>query len=82
MIITERQAEVLSYLVGLAPVGQPISVNHKTIKADLGMEHGLFYCFVRRLKNKAAVETVIPGRGATPCTMRVLKRPEAFEVKV
>jgi hypothetical protein len=81
VILTERQEEILSYLVGLAPIGEPIQVPHKWLETDFpGLDHSSFAQFIRRLLKRGAVEMSIKGTGATPSVLRVLKRPEEFEI--
>jgi len=80
-ILTERQEEILSYLCGLAPIGEPIQVKHKWLETDFpGLDHSSFAQFIRRLLKRGAVEISIKGTGATPSVLRVLKRPEEFEI--
>jgi len=81
MKMTERQAEVLSYILGLAPMGEPVQVKHKWLATDFHrMDHSNFGALVKAIIKRGAVEVVTTGIGATPSTLRVLKRPEAFEI--
>lgn len=80
--ISPRQEEVLSYLCGLAPVGEPIQVRNKWLVTDFANMHHTNFCIVvRRLVRKGAVEVLVKGTGSTPSVLRVVKRPEAFEFK-
>jgi len=78
--ISPRQEEVLSYLCGLAPIGEPVQVISKWLHVDLPrMDQKNFCQFVRKLIRKGAIEVAVHGAGATPSVLRVLKRPEAFK---
>jgi len=79
--ISERQEEVLSYLCGLAPLGETFQVKHRWLATDFGrMHHSNFYQLVKKLVKKGAVEIIAKGIGSSPSFLRVLKRPEAFTV--
>lgn len=81
MVITQRQEEVLSYIVGLAPIGQPFQVKHRWLATDfVRMNHSNFNQLIKVLVRIGAVKVVQTGIGATPSTLTVLKRPEDFEV--
>lgn len=76
-VITEKQEEMLSYLVGMAPVGQPFQVRHKWITQDFNwMDHSNFCQTVRRLMAEGCVERLTAGSACEPSWYRVLKRPE------
>ena len=80
--LTERQAEVLSYLTGLAPVGNPFRVSDKVQAQDMGhIDRGYFRAIIRKLEGKEVVERVQQGTGATAALLHVLKRPEAYTVR-
>lgn len=80
-VMTERQEEILSYLCGMAPIGEPIQIKHKWLETDFrGLDHSSFAQFIRRLVKHGAVEIAINGTGATPSVLRVLKRPEEFTI--
>lgn len=82
MIITQRQEMLLSYLTGLPPMGEPISCTGKMAEHDLGYRARQYYHDdFKRLLDIEAVSIIESRLGSRPCTMRVLKRPEAFEVK-
>lgn len=76
--ISPKKEIVLSYLVGLAPLGQPFRIE-KFVQKDLQIERNNLAQFVRRLAELGAIEQVDLRRGATGQTIRVLKRPEDFE---
>ena len=77
-VITERQEFVLSYLVGLGPVGTEVCCTNRQIEDDLGMSHWNFLKFMRKLIWKGAVKVSQPGRACNPTWYVVLRRPEEF----
>jgi hypothetical protein len=85
MGLTLRQEVVLSYLVGLAPPGTPLTVPGHWIEADIrgmktqqGMRHVNYQMTLRGLMKRGAIETVEERCGRRTRVIRVLKRPEAF----
>jgi len=76
--ISPKKEVVLSYLVGLAPLGTPFVVPHFA-ERDLQLSRLNLAQFIRRLCNLGAVEQAYLRKGASPQTIRVLKRPEDFE---
>lgn len=76
-ILTERQEEILSYMTGLAPVGQPFQVRHKWLLQDFNwMDHSAFHKCVRTMIDLGCVECVAIGRQGDPNWYRVMIRPE------
>lgn len=81
MVITERQEMILSYLVGLAPIGQAFGCERRHAVSDLGINApGVFNHAVNRLVDVGAVFIERRGIRGVPTQMRVMKRPEAFAV--
>lgn len=73
MPITPRAEELLSYMTGLAPVGEPFALSRKTVCADLGFRsHSNLSNRLRELKTIRAVREVDVGLWI------VQRRPEAL----
>ena len=80
--LTERQAEVLSYLMGIAPIRTPFQVQDKWLSQDLPhLDRGYIRSVVCDLEAKGAVERLVIGIASTSTVLRVLKRLEAYTVK-
>lgn len=72
-----RQEELLSYLQGLAPVGQPFEFRCATTARDLGLhEHGVVYVALRKLIAKGFVERLECDRSGAKGRLRILRRLE------
>jgi len=69
---------VLSYLVGLAPLGTPFVVEN-FVQKDLQISRINLAQFIRRLAKMGAIAQATLRKGSSPQTIRVLKRPEDFE---
>ncbi len=70
-----RQEELLSYLIGLAPVGSTIEVNRKQLLQDLGFsEPKSFYSALNKLIGGKYVKRISPGNAGTTGILVVLKR--------
>jgi hypothetical protein len=79
MIITERQEEVLSWLCGMAPIGETFAYERQHAAVDLGMNNpSVFNHAVNRLADVGAVAVESRGLHGIPSRMTVLKRPEDF----
>jgi hypothetical protein len=79
--LTEREEELLSYLVGLAPVGQEVQCRRIHVLADLEITHPAY--FSRDIKSLVIAKAIkVLGGGASyqPLALIVLQRPEAFKV--
>lgn len=80
-IITFRQEEMLSYFVGLAPIGQEVTIDMKIIRDDLGYTttRGV-YAATRRLRDVGAVTLHGRARSWQRTTWSCHRRPEEFRV--
>ena len=76
--ISPKKEIVLSYLVGLAPLGQPFVVEN-FVQKDLQISRLNLAQFIRRLAEMGAIAQATLRKGSSPQTIRVLKRPEDFE---
>lgn len=73
-----RQEELLSYLTGMAPVGEPFRFAPKHIMKDLGFNNReTTYRLLWRLCDQGCVERVDYGDARWPGRVRVLRRLEA-----
>lgn len=83
MRMHQPEAVMLSYLVGLGRVGEPIEIGLKELLSDLGLVHrAYFYRLLNRLIGLHAVRRIACGSGQTTGLLMVLKRPEqAFPIK-
>ncbi len=74
--LTARQEEALSYLIGLAPVGESFEVHIDTICADLGFKARFtWYQRLNPLVHAGYVRKVACGVGGTCGVLMVLRRP-------
>jgi hypothetical protein len=70
-----RQEELLSYLQGLAPVGQPIEFRCAQVARDLGLhENGVVYMALRKLIAKGFVERLDGEQSGAKGWLRVRRR--------
>lgn len=81
--LTERQEELLSYLVGLAPIGREFHCQRKDALKDLGWRHPTY--FSKDIKSLAIAKAIRIIEGGIENRNRqmllvVLKRPEQFTV--
>jgi len=76
--ISPKKEIVLSYLVGLAPLGMPFVVEN-FVQKDLQITRINLAQFIRRLADMGAIQQATLRKGSRPQTIRVLKRPEDFE---
>lgn len=78
MKLGDAQEVVLSYLTGLAPVGEPFEVRLRDAMADLGYrsKYG-WYCILNKLIAKRLVRRIACGAGGSTGVLVVLKRLEA-----
>lgn len=68
---------MLSYLCGLAPVGETVETKVATILADLGLKHRKsFYEHLARLVAAGCVRRISVGCRQTSGVLVVLRRPE------
>lgn len=76
MTNTERLEEVLSYLIGLAPVGQLFEIPRAYAMADLGICEWTFYVYLRELINQRYVKRFSCGASGSTGVLVVLRRME------
>lgn len=77
-VLGPRQEELLSYLQGLAPVGQPFEFRRGQVAGDLGFNaDGVLYEALRKLVARGFVERLGAGQSAARGRLRVLRRLEA-----
>lgn len=77
MGIHQPEEILLSYLCGLAPVGQTFEIQRKLLMADLGLKHAAYYYrLLNRLFELKAVQRVSCGASQGTGVLVVLKRPE------
>jgi hypothetical protein len=55
-MVSPRGEELLSYLIGLGPVGTPVRLDHRHVLADLGIRRTTMLGFVAKLITKDLVE--------------------------
>lgn len=73
-----RQEELLSYLQGLAPVGEMFEFRRAEVAADLGFNaYGILYEALRKLVRKGFVERLHVGQSNAKGTFKVLRRLES-----
>lgn len=81
MVITERQEQILSWLVGMAPLGQTFAYERRHAAADLGISNpSVFNHDLNRLSDVGAVRIESKGLHGIPSQICVMKRPEDFMV--
>lgn len=83
MVITERQEAVLSYFVGLGPVGSEVSYWRKELLQDLRIlpyHNSRFHRDMQRLVDVRALTILGRIAGGQYTTLQVLARPEAYTV--
>jgi hypothetical protein len=81
MVITERQEEILSWLVGMSPIGELFHYERRHACADLNISNpSVFNHDLNRLVDVGAVALESRGLHGIPSQMRVFKRPEDFTV--
>lgn len=72
-----RTEEFLSYLAGLAPIGQTFELCQKDMCADMGWQRKqTFYFHLNRLLALRAVRRVACGNRGSGGVLQVLRRPE------
>lgn len=80
-VITTRQEEILSWLVGMAPLGRTFAYERRHAAADLGISNpSIFNHDLHRLADVGAVRVESKGLHGIPSQICVMKRPEDFTV--
>lgn len=80
-MITPRQAELLSYLQGLAPVGEWVEPQAKHIRQDINCNTRVQLCLLRQaLVEKGTIEVKRIGYKNEGYAYRVIKRVEECEI--
>lgn len=70
-----RQEEVLSYLIGLAPIGTPVEISRRTLMLDLGFNNPQpYYQAMAKLIAYGFIRRIGCGRGGTTGVFVVLRR--------
>ncbi|ESY89045.1 hypothetical protein X739_00690 [Mesorhizobium sp. LNHC220B00] len=73
MSTAARALELLSYLTGLGPVGQPVPLRRVEVMSDLRLDHNTYNVCLNHLISGRFVRRV------TTRTLTVLRRPEEFK---
>lgn len=60
-MLSPRGEELLSYLIGLAPVGRPVKLVHEHVWADLGIKRTHMLMLVQELITKDVVTRCAPS---------------------
>lgn len=77
-MITPRTAELLSYLQGLAPVGQWVSPKPEWLRTDLGINNRVWlFRMIDELRSRGIIDTRRPHGGKHRMEYRVLRRLES-----
>jgi hypothetical protein len=77
MKMHQPEEVMLSYLCGLAPVGETFEIDRKTLMEDLGLAHSVYYYrLIGRLIRLGAVKRISCGASRRTGVLIVLKRPE------
>jgi len=71
-----RAEELLSYLTGLAPVGQLVEVPREQVLQDLGQCFSTFYLHLNRLIDGGFVQRLGGGRAGSTGILVVTRRLE------
>lgn len=79
--LSEVNAWILSYMVGLKPFGEVVHVRSKWLLEDMeDIDRRQFRNALLKLRSLGAIERLSKGNKRDPSEWRVLKRPEEFEI--
>jgi len=79
--LSMREEVLLSYLVGLAPIGEEIHLKCSQVVQDLELRNRYYVSVdLRSLHLAKAIRIIEPGVSTKRTVLVVLKRPEAFNV--